>query len=78
MKNRIRPLVTITIDADVLKFYDKLSDELHMSRSKLIENCLAMAVKDLKILKKMGFVEVVKLIDGFQNKFKYDISWCSR
>jgi len=78
MKNRNRPLVTISIDADVLKYYDKLSDELKMSRSKLMENSLAMAVKDLKVLKKMGFVEVVKLIDGFQNKFRYNIDWCSR
>ena len=78
MKNRIRPLVTISIDADVLKFYDKLSDELRMSRSKLMENSLALAVKDLKVLKKMGFIEVVKLIDGFQNKFKYNLDWCSR
>jgi len=78
MKNRKRPLVSITMDADVLKFYDKLSDELKMSRSKLMENSLALAVKDLKVLKKMGFVEVVKLIDGFQNKFKYNLDWCSR
>ena len=78
MKNRKRPLVSITMDADVLKFYDKLSDELKMSRSKLMENSLALAVKDLKVLKKMGFVEVVKLIDGFQNKFKSNLDWCSR
>jgi len=78
MKNRNRPLVSITIDADVLKFYDKLSDELKMSRSKLMENSLALAVKDLKVLKKMGFIEVVKLIDGFQNKFKYGLEWWSR
>jgi len=78
MKNRNRPLVSITIDADVLKFYDKLSDELKMSRSKLMENSLSLAVKDLKVLKKMGFLEVVKLIDGFQNKFKYGLEWWSR
>ena len=78
MKNRNRPLVTISIDADVLKYYDKLSDELKMSRSKLMENSLALAVKDLKVLKKMGFIEVVKLIDGFQNKFKYGLEWWSR
>ena len=78
MQERIRPQVNITLHPDILAFIDKEAAHLGMTRSRLIENCLGMVVDDLKILKKMGLLEVVKLIQGFQEQVKKEVFHATR
>jgi hypothetical protein len=73
MKKRLRTQIAITLNSDVLDFIDKESINLGMNRSRLIENCLMMAVDDLKVLKKMGLLEAVKVIQGFQERVKREV-----
>jgi hypothetical protein len=70
MRHRVRPQIAITLDEDVLEFIDREAGHLGMTRSRLIENCLMMAVDDLKVLKKLGLLEAVKIIQGFQDRIK--------
>jgi metal-responsive CopG/Arc/MetJ family transcriptional regulator len=78
MISRIRPQIAITIDADLLKYIDEQAAKLGMNRSRLIENCLSMAVDDFKLLKKLGLIDAVRLIDGFQAKVKREIFQATR
>ena len=73
MKKRPRTQIAITLNSDVLDFINKESINLGMNRSRLIENCLMMAVDDLKVLKKMGLLEAVKVIQGFQERVKREV-----
>jgi hypothetical protein len=75
---RIRPLVTITLDSDVLDFLTREAKALGMSRSKLIENCLLIAVDDLKLVKKLGVLEVVKLVQKIQYRMKKEVFHATR
>lgn len=78
VKERFRPQVNITLHPDVLAFVDKEAAHLGMTRSRLIENCLMMAVDDLKILKRMGLLDAVKIIQGFQGRIKKELFCAAR
>lgn len=78
MAERIRPNVNITINADLLRYIDETAEKLGMTRSRLIENCLSMAVDDLKLLKKLGMLDAVRVIQGFQAKVKREIFQATR
>lgn len=77
-EGRNRPQIAITLDKGVLEYIDKQAGDLGMTRSRLIENCLMMAVDDLKILKKMGLLEAVKIIQGFQERIHQEIFSATR
>jgi hypothetical protein len=64
MKRGYRPHATISIDPDVLASAGKKSRALGISQSRLIENCLIMALDDPVLIKKLGLLEVVKLLKG--------------
>lgn len=70
---RVRPQIAITLNQEVLEFIDQEAKNLGMTRSRLIENCLLMAVDDLKVLKSLGLIEAVKLIRGFQKKVRREV-----
>jgi len=78
MTDRIRPQIAITIDGDLLKYIDETAGKLGLTRSRLIENCLAMAVDDLKLLKKLGMLDAVRVIQGFQAKVRKEIFQATR
>ena len=78
MKKRPRTQIAITLNSDVLDFIDKESINLGINRSRLIENCLLLAVDDLKVLKKLGLIEAVKVIQGYQEKVKHQLKLAQR
>jgi metal-responsive CopG/Arc/MetJ family transcriptional regulator len=78
MTERNRPQIAITIDGDLLKYVDETAKKLGMTRSKLIENCLAVAVDDLKLLKKLGLIDAVRVIQSFQAKVKQELFAATR
>ena len=78
MTERIRPQIAITINADLLKYIDETAGKLGLTRSRLIENCLSMAVDDLKLLKKLGLIDAVRVIEGFQAKVRKELFQTTR
>ena len=72
-RKRVRPMVAITIDPDVLEFLTKEAERLKMSRSRLIENCLMLSVNDYKILKKVGLIDAAGVLKSFQAKLNSEI-----
>lgn len=69
-QTRNRSMIAITLDPSVLAYIDKTAKDLGLTRSRMIENVMVLAVDDLKMLKKLGMIDALRLIRGFQNKVK--------
>lgn len=72
IENR-RVQVSVTLNNNLIEWFDFQAKKLGMTRSRLIENCLGMAVDDLKLLNRLGMIEAVKVIQGFQVKVRRNL-----
>lgn len=56
-----KTIITITIDTDVKALLVKYSKEMDVPLSKLARNLIYIALDDFKLLKKTGFIPVLKV-----------------
>ena len=73
IENR-RVQVSVTLNGDLIDYFDEQAKKIGITRSRLFENCLAMAVDDLKLLRRLGMLDAVKVIQGFQAKVRRDLA----
>lgn len=73
MSERITPQIAITINADSLKELDRLSKKLGINRSKLISNIVEMGVGDVKLLEKVGLIDLANIMRNFQLKVRKEL-----
>jgi metal-responsive CopG/Arc/MetJ family transcriptional regulator len=66
MEKRVKPQISITVDAEVINEVDRLALKMGLNRSQLIRNILAMGVADVKLLKKIGLIDLAHMIKTFQ------------
>ena len=66
MEKRVKPQISITVDAEVINEVDRLALKMGLNRSQLIRNILAMGVADVKLLKKIGLIDLAYMIKTFQ------------
>lgn len=66
MEKRVKPQISITVDAEVINEIDRLALKYRLNRSQLIRNILAMGVADVKLLKKIGLIDLAYMIKTFQ------------
>jgi len=68
-----RAQVSITMDTSILEYLDKQAEKLLIPRSRLIENCVLMAVDDIKLLERLGLLDVAKIIRKVQERLKEEL-----
>jgi len=66
MEKRVKPQISITVDAEVINEVDRLALKMGLNRSQLVRNILAMGVADVKLLKKIGLIDLAHMIKTFQ------------
>jgi len=66
MKTRI----TITIDEEILDLLDEVAKKFGVNRSKLTENLFMMGLSDMKILKKLRFIDFAYAITQVREYLK--------
>ena len=66
MKTRI----TITIDEEILDLLDEVAKKFGVNRSKLTENLFMMGLSDMKILKKLRFIDFAYAITQVRKYLK--------
>lgn len=59
--------ITITIDEDIVLKIDKCAQELSLNRSQLIQNCLDMALMDIKILRFFGLIDLAEKVQSIKD-----------
>lgn len=73
MQERIRPQISITVNQGILDEVDRLSEKIGISRSQLINNILTMGVGDVKILEKVGLIDLAAIIRKFQGRVSREL-----
>ena len=73
MSERLTPQIAITINADTLKEIDNLSEKLGINRSRLISNIVEMGVCDVKLLERVGLIDLAKSVREFQRLLKKEL-----
>jgi len=72
-QERITPQISITVNEPVLKEIDRFSKKFGISRSKLINNILAMGMADAKLLEKVGLIDLANIVRNFQIHMKKEL-----
>jgi len=62
--------VAIAIDEDLLKEVDRLAKKFDTSRSQMIENFITVAMMDVKVLEKLGFMDIAQAVLKVQKRLK--------
>ena len=65
--------VTCTLEKSVVDYLNIQAMKLKVPRSRLIENCILMAVEDIKILEKLGLIDAARIIRKIQERLGEDI-----
>lgn len=65
--------ISITLDKAILEYLDKQAVRLHIPRSRLIENCILLAVDDMKLLEKLGLIDAAMIIRKVQDRLKKEL-----
>jgi metal-responsive CopG/Arc/MetJ family transcriptional regulator len=73
MTKRVRPIIAITINAEVLTEIDRLSLKYGLNRSQLINNILVMGVGNVKLLEKVGLIDLAHMIRNFQSRVSKEL-----
>jgi metal-responsive CopG/Arc/MetJ family transcriptional regulator len=66
--------IAITIEAEILEEIDKMAEKLKLNRSQLIENVLSVGLSDARLLKKLGFMDLAKLVMKLKDKLDKRLS----
>lgn len=66
--------IAITIEAELLEKIDKMAGEFDVNRSQFIENLVSVGLSDAELLKKLGFVDVAKLVIKLKDKLDKRLS----
>jgi metal-responsive CopG/Arc/MetJ family transcriptional regulator len=66
--------IAVTIEAELLEKIDKMADEFDVNRSQFIENVLSVGLSDAQLLKRLGFVDVAKLVIKLKDKLDKRLS----
>ena len=66
--------IAITIEAEILEEIDKMAEKLNLNRSQLIENVLSVGLSDARFLKKLGFMDLAKLVMKLKDKLDKRLS----
>jgi hypothetical protein len=61
--------LTITIDTDLNKWLEKMTAELRMNKSQLINNLIAIGKDDVALLKGVGLLGVSRTLREFKREF---------
>ncbi len=64
------PRVTIYMDPDLLEKVDQLADRMDISRSQMICNLIAMALDDVKMLERLGLIDLAIKLKAFRELFQ--------
>jgi len=60
--------VAISVDENIMAQVDKQAKKLRLNRSQMVQNCLEVALMDLKILKFLGIFDMVRVVMDYQEK----------
>lgn len=71
MSDRIQ--ISIRLDPQVLRYLDRQSEKLNLPRTRLIENCVLVAVDDMKLLEKLWLLDAAKIVRSIQQKMKEEL-----
>lgn len=74
MKKRIRPQISIILNQGTLDEVDRLSKKMRMNRSQLINNILVMGVEDVRVLERIGLIDLAEVIRRFQMRVSKNLS----
>jgi metal-responsive CopG/Arc/MetJ family transcriptional regulator len=66
--------IAITIEVELLEEIGKMAEELKLNRSQLIENVLSVGLSDARLLKKLGFMDIAKLVIKLRDKLDKRLS----
>lgn len=73
MKKIPKSMIAITINPEVLIEIDKLSSKYGLNRSQLINNILVMGVGEVRLLKKVGLIDLANMIRNFQGRVSREL-----
>ena len=73
MQERIRPQISITVNAEILEEADRLAEKIGIGRSQLINNVLAVGLGDVKLLEKVGLIDLAKAMRTFQVQVRKEL-----
>jgi len=73
MTEKITPQISITMNGETLKEVDRLSKKLGINRSRLISNIVEMGVCDVKLLEKVGLIDLAKSVRDFQGLLRKEL-----
>lgn len=59
--------ISIMMPASFLTDLDRIASKIHISRSRLIQNCVACGLSDAKALEKVGLADLAGFVRGFQD-----------
>ncbi|MCJ7789666.1 MAG: hypothetical protein MUP69_05705 [Candidatus Atribacteria bacterium] len=65
--------IAITINAEVLTEIDRLALKIRLNRSQLINNILVMGVGDVKLLEKVGLIDLAHMVRNFQGRVSREL-----
>jgi metal-responsive CopG/Arc/MetJ family transcriptional regulator len=73
MKKIPKSMIAVTINPEVLKEVDRLALKMGLNRSQLINNILVMGVGDVKLLEKVGLIDLANMIRNFQTRVSREL-----
>jgi metal-responsive CopG/Arc/MetJ family transcriptional regulator len=73
MTERITPQIAITMNGETLKEIDRLSKKLGINRSRLISNIVELGVCYVKLLEKVGLIDLAKSVRDFQGLLRKEL-----
>jgi len=73
MKKIPKSMIAVTINPEVLIEIDRLSSKYGLNRSQLINNILVMGVGEVKLLDKVGLIDLANMIRNFQTRVSREL-----
>jgi metal-responsive CopG/Arc/MetJ family transcriptional regulator len=73
MKKIPKSMIAITINPEVLIEIDRLSSKYGLNRSQLINNILVMGVGEVKLLEKVGLIDLANMVRNFQGRVSREL-----
>lgn len=68
-RNPPKDRVTLTLDHNLLEKVDELAERMGFSRSQMVENLVAMALDDVRLLDLFGLVDLSIKLKAFRELF---------
>jgi metal-responsive CopG/Arc/MetJ family transcriptional regulator len=65
--------INVSIDEGIIEEVDEWAGSFDLSRSAMVQNLLAASLADVRLLKKLGFMDLAGAVSKVQKRWREDL-----